>query len=90
LSTSDLEEQLIRGTKVIEVVPAKRGKPGRKPSTADIARFANERRPGKTWKEIYVEWKRRHPNDPRTATLSWEKVREAWRRHYRDKKKRAN
>ena len=84
----EFAEQLVHRKKVI-AVPADRGKPGRKPSTADIAQFANERRPKLTWKEIYVDWKRQHPNDPRTATITSENIREAWRRYY-GKKMRAN
>ncbi len=65
--------------------PAARGKPGRKPVNADIAAFANERRPGMTWKAIYYAWKREHPNDPRNKDLTPEKVRGDWRRHYNGK-----
>jgi hypothetical protein len=58
------------------------GKPGRKAVNADIAAFANERRPGMTWKAIYYAWKREHPNDPRNKDLTPERVRGDWRRHY--------
>jgi hypothetical protein len=61
---------------------ASRGKPGRKAVNADIAAFANERRPGISWKEIYYAWKREHPNDPRNKDLTPERIRGDWRRHY--------
>jgi hypothetical protein len=67
--------------------PASRGKPGRKTVNGDIAEFANERRPGMTWKEICSAWKREHPDDPRNEKLTPEKVRDAWRRHYGDKQR---
>ena len=63
------------------------GKPGVKDSTADIADYANERRAGMTWKEICSAWKGEHSNDPRNKKLNREKVREAWRRHFGDKRK---
>ena len=90
IAVLELVEKRLRPTGPSRAAPADRGKPGRKPCTADIAQFANKRRPGKTWKEICVEWKRQHPNDPRTAKLTLEKVREAWRRYYGSKKSRAN
>lgn len=63
------------------------GKPGIKDSTADIAAYANERRPRLSWKQIYRDWKSDYPDDPRNATLNSEKIREAWRRHYGDKRR---
>jgi hypothetical protein len=68
--------------------PADRGKPGCKPVNADIAAFANERRPGMSWKAIYYAWKREHLNDPRNKDLTPEKVRGAWRRHFGGKGQR--
>ena len=61
---------------------AARGKPGRKATSADIAAFANERRPAMSWKEICCAWKREHPKDPRAKDMNPEKVRDAWRRHF--------
>ncbi len=66
---------------------AARGKPGRPAVNADIAAFANPRRPGMTWKAIYYAWKREHPHDPRNEELTAEKVRGAWRRHFGGKDK---
>jgi hypothetical protein len=60
------------------------GKAGRKNSTADIAEFANARRPHKTWKEILGEWRTAFPNDTRVKNA--EQIQEAWRRRYRKKK----
>jgi hypothetical protein len=67
---------------------ASSGKPGRRATNADIAAFANERRPGMVWKAIYYAWKREHPEDPRNDTLTPEKVRGAWRRHFGGKDKK--
>lgn len=64
------------------------GKPGCKDSTADIAAYGNERRPGMSWKDICNAWKSEHPDDVRSKTLTHHKVREAWRRHYGDKRRR--
>ena len=88
LDACELADQLVHPEKSL-ALPASRGKPGRKPSTADIAQFANEQRPKMTWKEIYVDWKRQHPNDPRNSDDDQRDIREAWRRHY-GKKMRAN
>lgn len=60
------------------------GRPGRKNTTADIAEFANARRPHKTWKEILGEWRTAFPDD--TRVTSEKQIQEAWRRHYRKKK----
>jgi hypothetical protein len=60
------------------------GTPGRKNTTADIAEFANPRRPHKTWKEILGEWRTAFPDDARVKSA--EQIHEAWRRHYRKKK----
>ena len=59
-----------------------------KPVNRDIAVFANERRPGMTWKAIYYAWKREHPNDRRNKELTPERVRDAWRRHFGGKGQR--
>jgi hypothetical protein len=59
------------------------GKPGRPKTTRDLAEFANERRPNTTWKDIFSEWKRLHPDNSRGITQ--EKIEEAHRRHFRDK-----
>jgi hypothetical protein len=64
------------------------GKPGCRAKTADIAAFANERRPEMSWKDICCAWKREHSDDPRNKDLTASKVREAWRRHYGDKAKK--
>lgn len=60
------------------------GRPGRKTTTADIAEFANARRPQMTWKEIFAEWRRLHPGDERVRTF--EQIRDAVRRRYRGKR----
>ena len=67
---------------------APNGRPGRKDSTADIAAFSNGLRPTMSWKGIYYTWKREHPEDPRNKTLTSEKVRNAWRRHFGGKGKK--
>jgi hypothetical protein len=60
------------------------GDPGRKNTTKEIAAFAAVRREeGKTWKEIYDEWKHNHPDDAIVKTA--DTIREAYRRHYADK-----
>ncbi|MEK6262768.1 MAG: hypothetical protein AABP62_29575 [Planctomycetota bacterium] len=56
------------------------GKPGRPATTRDVADFAHERRPYVTWKDIFAEWKRLHPLDPRDITP--EKIKDAFRRVY--------
>ena len=71
----------------VKTPSASRGKPGRKATNADIAAFANERRPETIWKAIYYAWKREHPDDPRNDTLTPERVRDAWRRHFGGKGK---
>ena len=64
-------------------LPASRGKPGRKPSTTDIAQFANERRPKLTWKEISTLIGKDSIRTTRElATMTSENIREAWRRYY--------
>ena len=56
------------------------GKPGRNITTADFAEYANERRPGMTWKEICAAWKKDYPSDPRNEGLAGEGFREACKR----------
>ena len=64
------------------------GKLGRDDTTADIAAYANERwQKHMRWKDICSVWKREHPADLRAKTLTSDKVREAWRRHYGDKRR---
>lgn len=72
---------------------AQAGMPGRNNTTSDIALFAwrQKRRAAQcnervTWKDIYVEWRQAFPDD--TRVKSPETVREAYRRHYGDKRKR--
>lgn len=59
---------------------ATRGRPN---TTADIAEFANSRRPATTWKEIFAEWRQAHPDDDRVEDS--EHLRCIWSRHYRRK-----
>ena len=62
------------------------GKPGRPAKTRDIAKFANtlrKRKQPKSWSDILVDWKAKHPDDDRVK--DWQAVREAWRRHFGDK-----
>ncbi len=63
---------------------ASKGKAGRKNTTADIAEFADARRPRKGWKVILGEWRTLYPND--TRVKNWQQIRDAWRRRYRGKK----
>ena len=80
-----LQENMPHALEIAVRRPTK-GKPGREDTTADIAAYANERKqPGVYWKDICAAWKREHPHDPRGKMLTWQKVREAWRRHYGDK-----
>jgi hypothetical protein len=63
----------------IEAVPgidtsrqSRRGKPGRPPKRAGLARFAIARRNRKspmTWEDIAVEWQLQHPDDPVTREI---------------------
>lgn len=53
------------------------GKPGRKAWTKQEADFANQRRPGKTWKEIAAEW-----NKQTGQKRTYEQIRESHRRWY--------
>jgi hypothetical protein len=62
------------------------GKPGRKTTMDDIAAYADERKHSMYWKDICSAWKRDHPHDPRTKALTSKQVRDAWRRHYGDKR----
>ena len=64
------------------------GKPGRTTVNYDIAAFANERRPGMTWKAIYYAWKREHPADRQNKELTPGGVPGAWRRRFGGKGKR--
>jgi hypothetical protein len=60
------------------------GEPGRKSTTKEIAALAAVRREeAKTWREIFDEWKQRHPDDGVVKTP--DTIREAYRRHYGDK-----
>lgn len=63
---------------------ASKGKAGRKNTTADIAEFANGRRPRKGWKAILGEWRTLYPND--TRVKNWQQIRDAWRRRYQGKR----
>ncbi|NQV25031.1 MAG: hypothetical protein HQ518_11755 [Rhodopirellula sp.] len=56
---------------------------GRPDTTADIAEFANSRRPIMSWKEIYNEWSDANPDDRRVK--NWKHLRDTWSRHYRKK-----
>lgn len=58
-------------------------KPGRKNTTRELADFANEHRPEKTWKDIAEAWNKKHPNA--TEKVKANQVRDAWRRAYGDK-----
>lgn len=82
----EVEDLLLLSTRV-SVSPRPRrivGKPGRRNVTKDIADFAAVRRErGMTWNEIFIEWKRLHPDDDRVNNA--ETIREAYRRHYGDK-----
>jgi hypothetical protein len=63
--------------------PARKGKPGRRNTTADIAQVANElKAQDKTWKEIVAACKSRFPG----RITSLEQVRSIWRRRYEGKK----
>lgn len=72
--------------------PAPKGRSGRRPTTKPLARFANTRRnrtPPMAWSEIAVEYLSEHPKATTNATgksLTWNHVRDAWRRYYGDKK----
>ena len=67
--------------------PALPGKPGRKTiTTADLVAYANERRPGITWKDICSGWKKDYPNDLRNKDLTGESFREACKRAKRRNK----
>jgi hypothetical protein len=60
------------------------GKPGRKNTTKEIAAFAAVRREqGRTWREIFDDWKHHHPDD--AVVKHPDTIREAYRRHYGDK-----
>ncbi len=63
--------------------PARKGKPGRKNSTNDIAQYANQLRlKKKTWKEVVAACKLQFPE----RATSIEQVRTIWRRHFGNKK----
>lgn len=60
------------------------GRPGRKNTTKDIAEFVAVRKDLMTFNQMFAEWKRNFPNDERVKGP--ETLREAYRRHYGDKK----
>jgi hypothetical protein len=63
--------------------PAPKGKPGRRPTTNDIALVANDlKAQGKTWKEILAACKSQFPG----RITSVEQVRTIWRRRFEGKK----
>jgi 16S rRNA C967 or C1407 C5-methylase (RsmB/RsmF family) len=67
---------------------APKGTQGRKDTTREIAEYANQLKPGKTWKEVLAACKKRWPNDPRVDNV--DQVRGTWGRHFGSKKKKAN
>ena len=75
-----------------EETPAPKGRSGRRPSTKPLASYANTRRnrtPPMAWSEIAVEYLSEHPEATTNAAgkpLTWNHVRDAWRRYYGDKK----
>ncbi len=72
--------------------PARKGRSGRRPTTKPLASYANTRRnrtPPMAWSEIAVEYLSEHPEATTNASgkpLTWNHVRDAWRRYYGDKK----
>lgn len=65
-------------------VAARKGSPGRKSETLEVAEYANELRlQKKTWKEIFSACKKRWPGDRRVRNER--QVRATWDRHFGDK-----
>lgn len=83
-------DQLVKQPVLTRNAPKNRG--GRPPTTEDMAAFFIERDGGTTHKGRAAEWLRCYPNDPRTVGRSLlevkELLREAARRHYKDKRRR--
>lgn len=82
-------DRLVRTPVFAKNAPKNRG--GRPPTTEDMATFFIEREGKASHKERAAEWRQRYPNDPRTAGRSLleikERLREAARRHYKDKRR---
>lgn len=82
-------DRLVKRPVFAKNAPKNRG--GRPTTTTDMAAFFIAREGKATHKERAAEWRQRYPDDPRTVGRSLleikECLREAARRHYKDKRR---